>query len=254
LLLHGEQGAGDILQMLRYVPLVQQIVGDQLTLAVFDNMVSLCQSSFPGVHVIGTDGLIGDCTHQLPSMSLPYVMKTSWDNLPPPAPYLKAEAVLPQTDQYRIALCWAGSKSHPRDKNRSMPVDLLKALLTVPNVEWVNVQVGPNQNDWLDAGLPAPIAQVNSTEYLETAQLLSSCDLLISVDTSVCHLAGALGVDVWMLVSRFPDVRWMLARADTPWYKSLQIFRQTTAGQWGELVSILRQLLELKVQFRDKGL
>jgi hypothetical protein len=74
------------------------------------------------------------------------------------------------------------------------------------------------------------------------------------VDTSVAHLAGALGVPVWMLVSRFPDVRWMLARADSPWYDSLQIFRQTVAGDWSELIRIVRQLLDYKVQFKDKGL
>lgn len=255
LLLHGEQGAGDQLQMLRYVPLVVEAVGiDKLTLAVFDSMVSLCQSSFPGVHVIGTDGYIGDCTHQLPSMSLPYQFKTSWTNPPPPTPYLKAEATLPKSARYRIALCWAGSKTHPRDKTRSMPVDLLRVLLTVPDVEWVNVQVGERQHDWLDAQLPAPVAQAEGRDYLETASLIQSCDLLISVDTSVCHLAGALGVDTWMLCARFPDVRWMLARADTPWYRSLQIFRQTVAGDWSELIAIVRQLLTYKVQFKDKGL
>jgi hypothetical protein len=254
LLLHGEQGSGDILQMLRYVPEVQRQTNNQLTLGVLDGLVTLCQHSFPDLRVVGTDGDISDCTHQLPSMSLPYRMGTSWDNLPPRCPYLKATPTLAPSKKYRVGLCWAGSKTHPRDKARSMPFAALLPLFAA-DMEWVNLQVGPNQHDWLElAGIPAPIATAQGTDYLETAGLIASCDLLITVDTSVAHLAGALGVPVWMLVSRFPDVRWMLARADSPWYDSLQIFRQTVAGDWSELIRIVRQLLDYKVQFKDKGL
>lgn len=265
LLWHGEQGVGDILQMLRYVPEAVRITENRITVAVFDSMIRLCEQAFPGVRIIGTDGDISDCTHQHPSMSSPFIHKTSWNNLPPGTPFLKADPILPRSDKYRIALCWAGSPSHPRDKARSMPFGELVPLLDA-DVEWVNVQVGPRAHDWTEGELPkiramdwddfvapSPIAQA-SGDYLDTAQLLTSCDLLITVDTSVAHLAGALGVPCWMLVARFPDVRWMLGRADTVWYKDLQIFRQTVSGDWTELVRIIRQLLDCKMQFKDKGL
>jgi len=239
--------------MLRYVPLVQERVGDRLTLGVFSNMVTLCEHSFPSLRVIGTEGDISDCTHQLPTMSLPYVFKTSWENLPPRTPYLTADATIPKSDRYRIGLCWAGSKTHPRDKARSMRMDDILPLFK-SDVEWINLQVGDNAKDWIVGAYSDPIAEAQGTDYLETAGLIASCDLVITVDTSVAHLAGALGVPVWMLVSRFPDVRWMLARADTVWYRDLQIFRQTVAGDWTELVHIVKQLLDCKVQLRDKGL
>lgn len=254
LLLHGEQGAGDILQMLRYVPQLVQRTQGKLTVGVFDSQVRLCQQSFPAVHVVGTSGDIGHCTHHLPSMSLPYLLKTSWDNPPPSAPYFTAIAVLPKTDRYRIALCWAGSASHPRDRTRTIPFAELAPLLSVEGVEWVNLQFGEHADDWVEGNVPAPIATIPPDgDYLNTAELVKSCDLVITVDTSVAHLAGGLGVPVWMLVARFPDVRWQLDKPDTVWYPGMQLLRQTKAGEWTALIAIVRQLLSLKVELRDRG-
>lgn len=255
LLVHGEQGAGDVLQMLRYIPELRARVPD-MALEVFPSFVRLCEASFPGLRIIERGGDITGCMAHLPTVSLPWVCGTSYENPPPKAPYLFVpEPALPRTDRYRIGLCWAGSPTHPRDHTRSMPFAELIPLLQRDNVEWVNLQVGERQLDWLPT-LPqhaAPVAHVEG-DYYDTASLIAACDLIITVDTSVAHLAGALGIPCWMLVARFPDVRWEQARNDTLWYSTLQIFRQTITGQWGPLVAIVRQLLDLKVDFGKVGL
>ena len=253
LLWHGEQGVGDILQMLRYVPQAVAITQNRITVAVFDSMVRLVEAAFPGLRVIGTEGDISDCTHQHPSMSSPYIAKTSWENIPPNAPYLVAEPILPKSSTFRIALCWAGSPNHPRDKTRSIAFTELAPVLSA-DVEWVNIQVGDRALDWVGQAPRDPIAAVGEGDYLDTARVLVSCDLVITVDTSVAHLAGALGVPCWMLVARFPDVRWQLEKPDTVWYPSFQLLRQTKAGEWGELIRIVQQLLDCKIALRDKGL
>lgn len=256
LLLHGEQGHGDIVQMLRYVRQLQsKIAPAPLVIGVLDGLVRLVQTSFPDIRVVGTDGNISDCVAHLPSISLPLVMQTSWENPPPTGPYLRTGQKKPQqSERFRIGLCWAGSPTHPRDYVRSAKFSDVAPLLTVPGVEWINLQMGPRAGEWKYSH-PAPIATVGeSWDYLTTAEHMETCDLIITVDTSVAHVAAAMGLPTWMLCPRFPDVRWMLGRSDTPWYTDMLIFRQTKPGQWGEAVSLVRQMLEMKVQFRGAGL
>jgi hypothetical protein len=140
----------------------------------------------------------------------------------------------------RVAVVWAGSSTHGNDRNRSFPAAQLAALLAGADVDWISLQMGERRTD-LDT-LPGSIrarvtdASVAITDFNDSAHVLTSCDLVVSVDTSVAHLAGAMGVPALAMIPYVPDWRWQLARRDTPWYASMRLVRQPMAGAWDYVV------------------
>jgi hypothetical protein len=162
---------------------------------------------------------------------LPHVFRTTLATIPSPARYLTAEPAMfpghgaaPPTTR-RIGLAWAGNRLHLNDRRRTPPEDALKPLLSVPDCQFISLT--PDRMLAGVASAPRPL-----TNYAETAALIAALDLVITVDTSVAHVAGALGRPAWVLLPFAPDWRWLLHRNDTPWYRSLRLFRQPSPGDW----------------------
>jgi hypothetical protein len=182
-----------------------------------------------------------DADFQLPMLSAPAVAGTTLESVPLPHGYLRAPAGSARywkrwlgapTRQLRVGLCWAGNPNHKNDKNRSIPAPLLSALEEVSGVEWVNLQ----KSHPLPAAPEMRNAARELRDFADTAGLIENLDLVLSVDTSVAHLAGALGKPVWVMLPYAPDWRWMLNRSDSPWYSKARLFRQHERGNWNHVL------------------
>ena len=244
LLLWNEQGLGDAIQFARFIPAVQAR-GAEVHLETAPPLERLfaslaCQLIAPSSN--------SATAWQLPLLSLPALFDTRLDTIPP-APYLTATAnhrskfrallaeTLPPGD-LRVGLAWSGNPHHQRDQQRSLPPRLIPSLTgslhgDLPGVSFVSVQ----------RGAPPP-GVVTFDDYIadfaDTAGLMANLDLIVSVDTAAAHLAGALGLPVWLLLSYAPDFRWLLDREDSPWYPSMRLFRQRRLGDWSHLLARVR--------------
>jgi hypothetical protein len=179
-------------------------------------------------------------------MSLPLAFKTTLATIPAKIPYLKADPARQHTwrerlgehARLRVGLSWSGARSHTNDRNRSIPLRLLKPLLELP-IEFHALQIEVRSEDaeaW--ATFPRLVShQTELNDFSDTAALIEEMDLVISVDTSVAHLAGALGRPVWILLPFRPDFRWMLDRIDSPWYPTAVLFRQSAPDGWAGVIS-----------------
>lgn len=264
ILLHAEQGYGDTLQFSRYVP----ILAARGARVVLEVPASLCalMAMLPGVAevVTPTDFPRPQFDLHCPLMSLPLACGTLTDSDIPRAPYLTAEPRkwgewyqrLPQTRALRVGLVWSGN---PRvhnaaatriDSMRSVSFDTLAPIVELARdqggVEFYSLQVGDKAVAQLQAHPLGSLVTDHSAllrDFSETAGLVANLDLVISVDTAVCHLAGALGKPVWLL-NRFNTCwRWQLDRTDTPWYPNFTIFRQAVPGQWDDVIAEMREAL-----------
>ncbi|MBM3757653.1 MAG: tetratricopeptide repeat protein [Acidobacteria bacterium] len=252
LLLHAEQGLGDTIQFVRYAPEFAKR-GAKVIVECQFGLISLLRS-LPGVsewvaapapepgrsgpqpidHLPATD-------FQLPFLSAPHVAQTTLDTIPSAEGYLHAPSAAvqrcsewlgPRRDAIRAGLVWAGNPNHKNDRNRSIPVPHLEGLGSAVGVEWVNLQKG----DAPPESMAMRDAAAVLADFADTAGLIANLDLVVSVDTSVAHLAGALGKPVWVLLPFAPDWRWMLDREDSPWYRSARLFRQRGPGAWPDLL------------------
>jgi hypothetical protein len=181
----------------------------------------------------------------LPLLSLPMLFDTTVATIPGDVPYLAppAERLLSRRSHvfdktcFRVGLCWAG-KSYP-DPGRSCPAELLLSLADVEGITWYSLQLG-----W-EKGLPFPMNDCmgHVRDFGDTAALISMLDLVITVDTAVAHLAGALGKSTWLMLPHAPDWRWMLDRGDSPWYPSMRLFRRIGPDSWPEVVQRIADAL-----------
>ncbi len=240
LLIWNEQGLGDAIQFARFLPVVQAR-GAEIHLETAPALARLFASL---ADRLVTPGAGSPASWQLPMLSLPAVFATRADTIPP-APYLAAgdpergkfrdllAASLPAGD-LRVGLAWSGNPNHQRDRLRSLSA-ALAATLAAPltGISFVSVQ----------RGAPPPGVMTFDeavTDLADTAGLMANLDLVISVDTAAAHLAGALGVPVWLLLSYAPDFRWLIEREDSPWYPSMRIFRQRRLNDWPRLIERVR--------------
>ena len=254
ILLYAEQGLGDTLQFCRYAPLLMQ-AGAKVLLEVPESLVRLLTSLPADVAIYKMGDMLPGFDVQCPLMSLPLAFGTRLDSVPTQVPYLFANAEdvaiweesfrSPQPGKPRIGLVWSGSTGHKNDENRSMSLDQLAPLFNM-DIEFVCLQPEIRQGDegWLAAHSEVKLPRFSLRDFADTAALVENLDLVISVDTSVAHLAGALGKPVWIIVSSDPDFRWLLEREDSPWYPTARLFRQRERGNWAEVVS--RVVSELK--------
>jgi hypothetical protein len=241
-LVHTEQGLGDCLMLARYLPLVAQR-GGRVTLACETPLIPLLR----GMPAVGA--VVPVQQDPLPPYdrwvllgSLPLLFNTTLGSIPAPAGYLAAPAgrsaawakLLP--DGRRIGLVWGGNPDLPADKKRSIPFEKLTPLLDVSGPRFVSLQVGQRRTEL--RGNPSVVDLANwLTDFAETAAVVANLDLVIAVDTSVAHLAGALGKPVWLMLPHPPEWRWLLGRDDSPWYASARLFRQTQPGEWDPVVA-----------------
>lgn len=239
LLLHAEQGFGDSIMMLRYLPLVAAR-GARVLLELPAPLLPLAAALPVEVITAGTP-LPGFDLH-CPLLSLPRAFGTMPGTVPP-APYLAppAEAAarwaarLPEDGgPPRVGLAWAGRPTHRNDANRSIGLAALAPLLAMPGLRFYGLQAGPRAADIAALGLEGQVEDLSPllADFGETAAALARLDLLVSVDTSVVHLAGALGRPFRLLLPFAPDWRWMLGQEDTPWYASGRLLRQARPGDW----------------------
>jgi tetratricopeptide (TPR) repeat protein/glycosyltransferase involved in cell wall biosynthesis len=236
ILLCPEQGLGDAIQFIRYADLVKQKGGRVIVWC-------LPQLQRLFAQVAGIDGLIvnpedaPDFQVRAQLMSLPHLLGTTLETIPAKVPYLAPppswEFTLSQTPNLKVGLVWSGNPKNSQNKVRSLPLNLLTKLLDIPGADFYSLQKEMTADDRaLLEQMPVTDLSSNLHDLADTAAAISALDLVISVDTSVAHLAGALGKPVWILLCFVPDWRWMLQREDSPWYPTARLFRQSTAGDW----------------------
>lgn len=240
ILLHAEQGLGDAIQFVRYAPLVAEC-GASVWLEVSPRLKPLV-ATMPGIAgVVAWGEPLPDCALHCPLLSLPMAFGTGPASIPARVPYLQANTQraaawrqrLGAASRRRIGIAWSGNPSHPDDVLRSIPLDCLLPLLRRQDCEFHVVQTGVTTSD--AARLTQLGVHVHSDapfDFAETAALMQSLDLVISVDSALAHLAGALGRPTWLLLQSSADWRWMRERLDTPWYPTMRLFRQGGDGDW----------------------
>ena len=245
---YPEQGMGDAIQFMRYLPMLARDAKAVLfqlhdVLApMASNLPANCRLIAPGETITGAD-------YSCALLSLPGLFKTTIDNVPAAVPYLiadpqaisKWEARLgPRRAKLRVGLVWSGNREHSNDHNRSIALEKIRSLAP-GGIEYFSLQKELRDSD--QAALAAwPDMQHFGDElqtFMDTAALACLMDLVISVDTSVAHLAGALARPLWILLPFVPDWRWAVGRDDTPWYPTARLFRQSDRGDWGGVVSRL---------------
>ena len=237
--LYSEQGAGDTIQMLRYFPLVKAR-GGKIIFASAQGLRRLVEPLGWCEAIVEEEHLIPRCDYSLPIMSLPRVFATTLDTIPP-APYLPCPRPAPRAPRpLKIGLAWAGSPDHVDDKLRSIPLSEFAPLFApsrLSRASYLSLQVGPGRMDLLTEDFPIADVGAVLSDFYDTAARMAELDLLITVDTSVAHIAGALGVRTWLLLPFAPDWRWMLTRSDSPWYPSITLYRQTVEGDWSAVMA-----------------
>ncbi len=247
LLVFCEQGLGDALMMARYFPRLVA-AGARLVLVCAAPLVPLFQGlegvtqivrrgPYPSPHLVAAGETIPDHDFYIDSLSLPRVFGATRDTVAVPAPYLRPSPERLAAWRHRLkpgvrlGVVWAGNPAHSDDRSRSLPVEVLAPLKDLPGCQGVALQPHGEVPDWLLN------VQADLTDMAETAALVSTLDAVITVDTAVGHLAGALCVPTALLLPFAPDWRWALGRNDTPWYAGHRLFRQNRRGDWHEPVA-----------------
>jgi tetratricopeptide (TPR) repeat protein len=248
-LLTLEQGHGDMIQFARYAPLLAAH-GARVTVQTYIELKALMQTLDGVEHVVAADETEPPADIVTPLLSLPLVFGTRLDSTPAQVPYLRAPAERLAVWQRRlgaracprIGLAWWGSQHIPK---RSLPIEALLPLLSCPGIELHALQkeIPPMQRDWLAAHKLLTEHSAELNDYADTAALISLLDLVVTIDTSVAHLAGALGVPVWIMLQHSADWRWLLDRDDSPWYPTARLFRQRRAGDWDGVVARVARAL-----------
>ncbi|MGO9199330.1 MAG: tetratricopeptide repeat protein [Limisphaerales bacterium] len=250
ILLHSEQGYGDVIQFIRYAPLVTQR-GGEVFLGCPEALTALLARA-PGVSRVATGraGLPAFDFHA-PLLSLPAIFRTTQETLPAKVPYLTPpKEVFPigptEAGCLKAGLAWAGDAKHKNDRNRSMPATHFGPLLELPGVQWFSLQAGPRASDLAQTAWASRLTDLGArfANFDQTASAIAQIDLVISVDTAVAHLAGALGKPTWMLLPFAGEWRWMVRRSDSPWYPTLRLFRQNQPGDWPGLMDRVRAALQ----------
>jgi hypothetical protein len=241
--LHAEQGYGDTFQFVRYASLVARAAG-KTVLQVPASVADLVQG-LPGVRVVVQGEPLPRFDFHCPLMSLPRAFGTRLETIPADVPYLRAPAEritkwarrLGGKTARRIGLVWSGRPEQQNDRNRSVGVAGLLPLLEAWGCAFYGLQKAAS------GPLPGGLTHLGGEfeDFADTAAVISLMDLVISVDTSVAHLAGAMGAPVWLLLPYAADWRWLQDRSDSPWYPTARLFRQARPGDWE---SVTREVLE----------
>ncbi|MGD0140844.1 MAG: tetratricopeptide repeat-containing glycosyltransferase family protein [Tepidisphaeraceae bacterium] len=247
LLLHTEQGLGDSVQFIRYLPLVEQR-GGRIIIECQAELQRLIRPIAGRCQIVVSGQPLPIFDLHCPLLSLPRVFGTNLDNIPNNVPYLRADAedagrwqrrLADHSPLVKVGLGWAGSPAHRNDCNRSMKLATLAPLGQVPGARFFSLQKGEAAAETKTP--PAGMELVDWTQELkdfaDTAALIANLDLVIAVDTAVVHLAGAMGKPVWTLLPFVSDWRWLLERQDSPWYPSMRLFRQPRIGDWDGVIT-----------------
>lgn len=253
ILLHDEQGLGDTLHGLGFVPQVAAL-GARVVLRVMPVFAAIA-ATVPGVAELQIDG--PDCPlprYDCHARLLSVMAGLGWtpDRHPPPAPYINADPMRlnywraklgPSSDRMRCGLIWAGNPAQATDHFRSPGLDAVWPLLALDGIEFLILQVGPGRQDVDRRSLPPNVRDLGAElrDLGDTAAVMSLCDLVVSSDTGPAHLAGALGRPLWLMLSAAPDWRWFLGRKSSPWYPASRLYRQQALGDWAPVIANVQQ-------------
>jgi len=249
ILLDAEQGFGDAIQFLRYVPLVAERGGRVLVRCAHE--LAALAASVPGVAAtIPRGGSLPPFDAYCPLPSLPLVFGTSFETIPARVPYLRADPeqaerwkqrLAGDTAQCRIGLVWASQSKHRTAADKSLPLAALAPLAAMAGVRFYGLQKGEaaSQAKHPPAGMRIENLSDELRDFSDTAAAVANLDLVISVDTAVAHLAGAMGRPAWTLLKFAPDWRWLLEREDSPWYPTMRLFRQQKPADWSPVIDAL---------------
>ncbi|HMV32993.1 MAG TPA: glycosyltransferase family 9 protein, partial [Gemmatimonadales bacterium] len=249
LLVYWEQGFGDTIHFCRYVPLLAA-AGARVLLQVQAPLRRLLAGLAGVAEFVGEDASAVRADFKVALMSLPHRFGTTLETIPATMPYLVAPALpagltLGHSGRRRVGLAWGGSPAQTNNRFRSIPLADLAPLCALPGIDWYSLQVGAT------AAEAATLAAAGVTDlgprlgdFADTAAVMQELDLVLTIDTSVAHLAGALGRPTWILLSHTCCWRYLLDRTDSPWYPTARLFRQPARGAWAPVVAAVRTALE----------
>jgi tetratricopeptide (TPR) repeat protein/ADP-heptose:LPS heptosyltransferase len=259
ILIHMEQGLGDMLQFIRYAPRVNA-QGGRVIVSCPRTLTALFARCAGIDQVVCDKDPLPPFDVQVPLLSLPGLLRTTLETVPAEVPYLFADDALVQSWQhalaglsnFRVGIAWQGNPRHRRDRQRSIPLAQFERLARVPGISVISLQKGHGAEqlasrcrasfavEALGSAYDGP-----DTTFMDTAAVLRNLDLVITVDTAVAHLAGGLGVPVWLALPQTADWRWLIDRSDSPWYPTMRLFRQDELGRWEPMFDAMaRELAE----------
>jgi hypothetical protein len=263
LLITLDKCLGDAIQMVRYLPAVKQL-GGRVILEVKPPLISLF-AGLAGVdefHLRSDAAILADDVDlQVPILGLPRALATDLNSIPAPIPYLRAQPErverwrprLESSARSRVGIVWAGVPDYADDRHRSVQLDDFAALGEIEGIAWYGLQKGGDEDRRSSGLLMIDPLGAEIGDFADTAAILAQLDLLITIDTAIAHLAGAMGTQVWTLLAFAPDWRWLIARGDSPWYPTMRLFRQPTSGDWASVfVEVARELRAFLSSESDK--
>lgn len=260
LLVYSEQGFGDVLQFVRYVPILAR-QGARIILAVPAPLERLMQGLEGAAQVVTSFRALPPIDFHVPLLTIPRLTGISLASLPAPRAYLKPPAApvplpAPLGTRLKVGIVWAGSPKHSNDRNRSLTIETLLPLANVRGVALYSLQAGPRVGDIAKFAHPALVQDLSRhlRDFADTAAVVAQLDLVVCADTAVAHLAAAMGKPVWVLMPFAPDWRWLLEREDTPWYPIMRLFRQGEPGRWDEVTDrVVAELARLVANRPELG-
>ena len=244
ILVYSEQGFGDTIQFVRYVPLLASM-GASVTLAVQPRLIPLLSVLSNAASVIAIGEVHGRFDFQCALLSLPHGFRTTLANVPADVPYLSADNALVARwrehigrDGFKIGISWRGSPNYQADHHRSIPLREFAPLAAIPGMRLISLQKGLGADQV--AGVEFRVETLDERfdeagAFVDSAALMMALDLVVSCDTSILHLAGALARPLFVALRRVPDWRWLLDREDSPWYPTARLFRQRSVGDWSDV-------------------
>jgi len=248
ILVYGEQGVGDNLQMMRYAGVMRKR-GLEVQALVRKPIQAVFEHSGLFAKVSEITEPFSNFDAHISAFSLPRVMGTTLDNIPYPDGYIP-KPPLSEVMEYgpglNVGIFWAGAIEYKQNIFRSTHLKQWRDVLNVPGIAWHSLQVGPGEDEALL--FPQVKRYPRPDDYLETARRIAGLDLVITVDTGLAHLVGAMGVPVWILIPHGGDFRWLLDRDDSPWYSSARLFRAKADFEWGPAFEKITTALEQKVK------
>ena len=243
ILLHAEQGLGDTFQFIRYAALLKGR-GAKVIVECQRAMVKLLARCGAIDQVVATGDELPSFDVHSPLLSVPGIIGTTLENIPADVPYLFADPDLVDDwrerlkglSGFRVGINWQGREGQGTFRLRDIPIECFAPIAQLPGVRLISLQKGEGRKELAGAGFPIfdPGEDVDTAHggFMDTAAIMKNLDLVITSDTSVPHLAGALGVPVWLALPFVPDWRWLLDRSDSPWYPTMRLFRQRRPGDW----------------------
>ena len=252
-LVYEEQGLGDIIQFYRYLPLLEE-KGAEVTFKVKTRLHKLLKSSNNKVKLTSDFPKDNNIEFESPLLSIPYLLKTDVKTIPANIPYLKANSIKVaewknklSTKKFKVGICWQGSKNKV-DRGRSFSISNFNDISKIPNLELINLYKGEEEKQILDINFEVTTFNKSLNEkenaFIDTSAIMMNCDLIITSDTVIAHLAGALGCTVWVVLKYVPDWRWMLDRLDSPWYPTTKLYRQNNVDDWVPVFNQIKDDLE----------